>query len=144
MTAREYLGQVYRIDQKINSSITEIKRLRALADSIRSPSLTEHTSPNRQTDAPFVRALERIWQAEERLDTEIARMIELKEQVRAAIERVQNPNEQIVLRYRYINEWTWERICDSLRANRATVYRWHNAALKHVILPENAIQIATK
>jgi len=36
---------------------------------------------------------------------------------------------------------TWEQIGDELHADRTTVFRWHNAALKHITLPEEPITI---
>ena len=47
----------------------------------------------------------------------------------------------MVLRYRYIHNMTWEKIGDVLLADRTTVYRWHNTAIRHVVLPDDPIQI---
>ena len=41
MTAKEYLSQAYRLDQRINSNIEEISRLREMVCSISSPSWEE-------------------------------------------------------------------------------------------------------
>ena len=38
MTAKEYLSQAYRLDQRIDSNIAEITRLREMACGISSPS----------------------------------------------------------------------------------------------------------
>lgn len=38
MTAKEYLGQAYRLDQRINANLEEVARLREMASSVSSPS----------------------------------------------------------------------------------------------------------
>ena len=64
MTAKEYLRQAYRLDHRIDSDITEMERLREMACSIGSPGFEEHYDPNHATEAPFVRALEKVWKME--------------------------------------------------------------------------------
>ena len=64
MTAKEYLSQAYRLDQRIDSNIAEITRLREMACGISSPSWEEKVQTSRNTDAPFVRCLEKIMDLE--------------------------------------------------------------------------------
>jgi len=141
MTSKEYLRQAYRLDHRINSDIEEMERLRDMAGSVSSPSLEERHNPNRPTEAPFVRCLEKVWDLEQKINSEIDRLIDLKAQMREVIATASNADEQMVLRYRYIHNMTWEQIGDELNADRTTVYRWHNSALNHVTLPEDPIRI---
>ena len=141
MTAKEYLRQAYRLDHRIHSDIEEMERLHDMAGSVSSPSLEERHNPNRPTEAPFVKCVLRIIELEQKINEEIDRLVALKEQMRGVIDTVKDKDEQMVLRYRYIHNMTWEQIGDELRANRTTVYRWHNTALRHVVLPENPIKI---
>ena len=141
MTPKEYLKQSYRLDQKINSDIAEAARLREMASSVGSPGFEEHYNPNRSTEAPFVRCFERVWELEQKINAEIDKLVALKEQIRTVIDKVENPDEQMVLRYRYIHNMTWEQIGDELRADESTVRRWHRRALAGVIVPDNPIVI---
>ena len=43
MNAKEYLGQAYRLDQRINANLEEVARLREMASSVSSPSWEEKT-----------------------------------------------------------------------------------------------------
>ena len=61
--------------------------------------------------------------------------------MRDVIATVSDADEQMVLRYRYIHNMTWEQIGDELHADRTTVFRWHNVALQHITLPEEPITI---
>lgn len=141
MTAKEYLKQAYRLDHRIDSDIAEMERLREMACSVGSPGFEEHHNPNRPTEAPFVRALEKVWDMQEKINAEIDRLVDLKAQMREVIEAVTDPNEQMVLRYRYIHDMTWEQIGDELHAGETSIRRWHTSALTHVVLPENPIII---
>ncbi len=141
MTPKEYLKQAYRLDHRINSNIAELGRLREMSTSISSPSLGEKVQTNRNTDAPFVKCLERIYALEEKINEEIDLLVNLKEEIRSVIDMVSNTDERMVLRYRYIHNYTWEQIGDVLGADSRTVRRWHGQALGHVILPENLLKI---
>ncbi|WP_373207876.1 sigma factor-like helix-turn-helix DNA-binding protein [Clostridium paraputrificum] len=141
MTPKEYLKQAYRLDHRINSDIAELGRLREMSTSISSPSLGEKVQTNRNTDAPFVKCLERIYSLEEKINEEIDLLVNLKEEIRSVIDMVSNTDERMVLRYRYIHNYTWEQIGDVLGADSRTVRRWHGQALGHVILPENLLKI---
>lgn len=141
MTAKEYLKQAYRLDHRIDSDIAEMERLREMACSVGSPGFEEHHYPNRATEAPFVRVLEKVWLMEEKINTEVDRLVDLKAQMRTVIEAVPNTDERMVLRYRYIHNMTWERIGDELHADKSTVRRWHDAALTHVVLPDDPIVV---
>ena len=141
MTAKEYLRQAYRLDHRIDSDIAEMERLREMACSIGAPGFEEHYNPNHPTEAPFVRAIEKVWKMEQKINTEIDRLVDLKAQIRSVIEAVTDPNERMVLRYRYIHNMTWERIGDELHAGETSIRRWHANALSHVALPDDPIII---
>ncbi len=141
MTAKEYLKQAYRLDHRINSDIAEVERLRMMACSIGVPGYEEHYNPNRSAEAPFTHRLEKIWELEIRIDAEIDKLVDLKTQIRSVIEAVSDPNERMVLRYRYIHNMTWEQIGDELHAGETSIRRWHGAALSHVVLPPEPIII---
>ena len=118
-----------------------MERLRELSTSVSSPSWGERVQTGRHTDALFVRYLERIEELQIKINDEVDHLVALKAEIRDVINKVTDIDERMVLRYRYVHNFTWEQIGDELNADRTTVYRWHNAALRHVVLPENPIQI---
>lgn len=141
MTAKDYLRQAYRLDQKISSDLEEVASLREMSASVSSPQLTERVQTSKNTDAPFVRALEKIMDLEERINKEIELLMELKKEIRVVITTVEDTDERMVLKYRYVHNYTWEQIGNELHADARTVRRWHGKALQHVIMPENPIMI---
>ena len=141
MNAKEFLRPAYRLDQRINSDIAEMERLREISTSIGSSDFKEHYNHNRPTEAPFVKTLEKVLLLEEKVHAEIDRFGELKEQIRTGIDEVEDSNEQLVLRYRYLHNYKWEQIGDILYADESTIRRWHIRALQHVRVPDDYIRI---
>ena len=141
MTNKEYLRQAYRLGQKINSDIEEVARLREMAGNISSPVLGDKVQTSRNRDGLFVRNMEKILLLEEKINREIDALVDLKSQMRDVIAAVQDTDERMVLRYRYIHNLTWEQIGNELNADKSTIRRWHGSALAHVVLPENPIKI---
>ena len=141
MDAKEYLRQAYRLDQKIRSDMIEAARLREMSMSISAPAPGEKVQTGSKADAPFTRCVETMLMLEETIDAEVTVLVALKEQMRGVIAAVSDADEQMVLRFRYIHNMTWERIGSEMNANARTVRRWHGAALLHVSLPKNPIKI---
>ena len=141
MKAKEYLHQAYRLDQRIQSDLDELERLRELSTSVSSPSWGERMQTTRHKDALFVRYLERIEELQEKINDEVDHLVALKAEIRDVINQVTDIDERMVLRYRYVHSFTWEQIGDELNADKSTIRRWHGNALNHVVLPENPIII---
>ena len=137
MTTKEYLQQAYRLDKRINSHIKELEELKSMAAAISSPQITSdkvQTTPS--GDPPYVSALMRIWEMEEKINAEIDLYVDLKAQIHTVLKQVSDPDYLMVLRYRYIPNYCWEQIGEELLADRRTVIRWHDAAIKQLQVPE--------
>ena len=65
MTARAYLSQAYRLENRIKLIKERIEDLRELSTSVSSPGFEEHYNATKNTDAPFIRVLEKIMEYEE-------------------------------------------------------------------------------
>ena len=141
MTVKEYLRQAYLLDQRIKSYSIECDELRQMAQSISSPGFEEHYNASKNTDAPYIRTLEKLWDMEEKVLREQEDLVCLKAQIREVIAQVDNPEQQAVLRYRYIHNYSWPRIADIVLVDETTVRRWHNKAIAKINLPENAIDL---
>lgn len=141
MTAKEYLQQAYRLDKLIHSVALEAAELRDAVTNIASPKLDEHYDPNRSTEAPFVRVFESVWELEGKVKANMNKLVRLREQITRTIDSLDNADEKMVLRYRYLHHYTWEQISRELNGDSRTVRRWHQSALRHIVIPENPILI---
>lgn len=141
MRVKDYLHQAYRLDHRINSDIEEMARLREMATSVSSPVFGDKVQTSHSGEAPFARCIEKIMALEAQINAEIDTLVDLKEQIRAVIDKVPDTDERMVLRYRYVHNYTWEQIGNELNADKSTVRRWHGNALLHAEMPENPIVI---
>jgi RNA polymerase sigma factor (sigma-70 family) len=138
MTAERYLSQAYRLDQRIQLDQAELDNLKTLAASVGSPGFDEHNNPNRPTDAPFVKTLERIWEMEQKISTELSQLILLKQEILAVLAKVDDVDERLVLTYRYLHNMSWAEIGEEFGVSERTIRRWHERALSHVTVPATA------
>ncbi len=135
MTAKEYLKQARNLDALINSHIREKEELQHMAYSISSPSLGERVQTSRNADAPYVRTLEKIMLLEDRITAEIDRLVNLKTEMLAAIEDMENTEEKLLLKYRCFEGRTWEEIAVRMSVSIRTVHRIHGLALQNFVVP---------
>ena len=141
MTPKSYLNQAYRLEQRIRLDKEEIEQLQTLSVNVSSPSFEEHYNPNRNTEASFMKTLEKAWKYQDKVNDELDLLLKLKVEIHDVICEVSNVDERLVLTYRYGKNYTWARIGEELHVDERTVRRWHNRALAHVVMPENPTNI---
>lgn len=136
MTAKEYLRQAYRLNELIDSRITELEHLRDYSTRLTSCSFEgERVGKSRSTEAPFARIIEKIVDLEKVINRDIDRYVDLKTEMNAAIDRVSNVDERLLLRYRYLNNYNWDDIAQLLNVSGRTVHRIHSTALYNFSVP---------
>ena len=135
MTAKEYLNQARHLDALIHCRLREIDYWRDLSSSVSGSCFEEHHNPNRPTEAPFVRCLEKIDEIQRSVEEKVAYLICLKEEINKAIDKLDSRDEQLLLRYRYLDNCTWEEIAAMLNVSIRSVHRIHGMALQHFSVP---------
>ena len=137
MNAKQYLKQAYRLNEMIISNQEELSALRESASSIPGIDYSKDKiqSSKSSGDAGFVNIISKIIELENSINADIERMFDLKNEIRSVINDVQDADEKLLLRLRYINFNTWEEICDKLYVSIRTVHRIHAAALANVNVP---------
>lgn len=135
MTAKEYLNQARHLDALIHCRLREIDYWRDLSSSVSGSNFEEHHNPNRPTEAPFVRCLEKIDEIQHSVEEKVAYLICLKEEINKAIDKLDNRDEQLLLRYRYLDNCTWEEIAAMLNVSIRSAHRIHGMALQHFSVP---------
>ena len=136
MTAKEYLNQARHLEALINCRLREIDYWRELSSSVSGMRFDGMPhSPNCPTEAPFVRCLEKIDEIQRSAEEKIAYLVRLKEEINTAIDKLESRDEQLVLRYRYLDDCTWEEISRMLNVSLRTVHRIHGSALQNFSVP---------
>ena len=99
MTVKSYLSQSYLLDKRIKSDTMELEELRLMAQTISSPGFEEHYNASKNTDAPYIRTLEKMFDMEEKIMKEMQLLLDLKQQIRDVISEIDKPEYQMALKY---------------------------------------------
>ena len=131
MNTREYLSQVYQIDQRINSKIAQVEALRALAEkSVTTISDTPHNKTHNVHHMEDI--IVEMVDLEVEINADIDNLVDLKEEIGALIQRVQSSKLRRLLELRYLYFRTWEQIAAELHRDIRGIYRMHNRALREI------------
>ena len=129
MTAREFLNRPFILNNKINDKKIKLGYYRELSCSVSSPGFEEHYSSNRNIKATFERYLEKIDALEEELAEDYKKLEELRCELDSAIDLVEDPMEQMILRYRYIELKSMPEISVQMYYSLRWTKRLHRRAL---------------
>lgn len=136
MSAKEYLSQAMYIDQRINSKLEQIMKLRATATKV-TATLSDMPRPDSPNYQSMEETIVKIVDLENEINRDIDRLVDLKAEVRRAIARLENPDQQLVLELRYLCYKQWSAIMEEMGISETSVYRIHGEALKNFVFSES-------
>jgi hypothetical protein len=128
MTAKEYLGQAYRLDQRINSKLEQVASLNELATKATSTLTGMPKNPNRAT-SKMADAVAKIVDLQAEINNDIDRLVDLKREIVGIIKTVNNPEYQTLLEKRYLCFDTWEQIAVDMGYSLRWVHIIHSRIL---------------
>lgn len=131
MTAREYLGQAYRLDQWINSKLRQVENLRSLTQRVTASYGREPVSHTRNVTS-LEDSIIRLMEAEEQINQQIDKMVNLKMDIAALIDHVRNENYRLILEKRYLCFLSWDEIATDMHYSSRWVRNVHERALEVV------------
>lgn len=135
MTAKAYLSQSLRLNQRINSKLEQIQSLRELATKC-TPFLTGMPKSPNQDGSLMADTVLKIIDLEKELQKDIDRLVDLKKEIMAVVKAVVNMECQTLLEQRYLCFKSWEQIAGDMGYNVRHVYRLHDEALQKVVVPK--------
>ena len=135
MTAKEYLNQAYRLDQRIRSKQEQIASLNDLATSCTASMTGMPHNPNRGTSR-MADAVCKIVDLQESLAADIKELVELKVEIIATIKAMECIEYQLILEKRYISGKSWPEIAVDLGYKMRHLYKLHDEALDSLKIPE--------
>ena len=129
MNAKEYLSQVMHIDQRINSKLEQVTRLRENATNC-----TAALSDMPRPDSPNIQRMEeticKIVDLEHEINADIDRLVDLKADARKAINAVTDPDQQLILELRYLCFYSWEKVAVEMEYDLRYLHKLHRKALE--------------
>lgn len=135
MTAKEYLGQAYRLDQRINSKLEQVLSLRDLTTKA-TATMSDMPSGGSRNVYKMQDIIGKIVDLENEINADIDQLVDLKREMVAAIKAVTDPECQTLLELRFLCFKTWEQIAVEMSYSIQHIYRLRDKALKMVSSPE--------
>ena len=137
MRAKEYLGQAYRLDQRINSKLEQIASLDELTTKCNLTLTGMPRNPDRGT-SNMAEAVGKIIDLQTEINYDIQKLVDLKREMVRVIKAVDNTEYQTLLELRYLCFKTWEQIAVDLGYNVRHVYRMHDEAVESIKVPQTS------
>ena len=107
--ALEYLSQAYMLDQQIQTKLHQVASLRSIAKSMSPLTGGEPVKHTRNVSA-LEDAVIKIMEAEQELNAEIDRLVDLKRDIKGTIAEVRDLTCRLVLEKRHLCFLSWNRI----------------------------------
>lgn len=146
MTAKEYLSQAYRLDQRIDAKIAQVASLNELATKCTATLTGMPRNPN-QGGSTMADAVSKIIDLQAEINHDIDCLVDLKRDIVEVIKSVNNSEYQILLEKRYLCFHTWEQIAVDMHYSGKWVQKLHDRALdvvenilKTKSVPESSVE----
>ena len=124
---KEYLKRYRKIDREVNQLLMEKDEIISLGKRI-TPRYSD--LPRGWGESNKVQlSVEKLEAQEEKIDKKIDLLHEVKADIEKAIQTVENDTLRVLLRYRYINGFTWEKISVMMGYGYRNITRLHGKAL---------------
>ncbi len=131
MTAKEFLGQAYRLDQRINSKIEQLSKLNDLATKATSTLTGMPHNPNKATST-LENTITKIVDLQKEINDDIDRLVDVKSEITRVIKSVENVDQRLILEKRYLCWSSWPEIAVELDVSNRRLYYLHDLALEEV------------
>ncbi len=137
MTAKEYLGQAYRLDQRINSKLEQVLSLRELTTKA-TATMSDMPSGGTRNVYRMQDIIAKIVDLENEINRDIDTLVDLKREMVTTIKGIADPECQTLLELRFLCFKTWEQIAVEMNYSIQHIYRLRDKALKMVTPPTAA------
>ena len=139
MDAKEYLKLAWKVDQQIDDKIEQINILKELSEKTTAV-LSDMPGKSTRNIHSREEVIARMMDSEESLNQEVLKLIEIRENVRAAIAGVENVECRMLLEERYLCYHGWNEIAEDMGYSLDNVYQLHRKALKEINIDPNLLK----
>ena len=114
-----------------------MEALKDLAQSVSSSVISDMPkSPSSDNAAPYEKHILKMVDLERKIEKEIQDYLAIEEEIREVINRVEDNEERLLLRNRYILFMDWDVISGKMHISEKTAHRIHSSALRNVKIPK--------
>lgn len=127
-----YLSRYRRMSKRIDRLLEEQSRWREMALKI-TPVLSQ-TPGGGESGSPIERPMDKVLEIDEEINQEIDELQIVRQEIRAALNQLEDENLKLLMEYRYIDGLTWEQIAVKMNYCWRQVCRKHGQALTQITM----------
>lgn len=127
-----YLSRYRRMSKRIDRLLEEQSRWREMALKI-TPVLSQ-TPGGGESGSPIERPMDKVLEIDEEINREIDELQTVRQEIRAALNQLEDENLKLLMEYRYIDGLTWEQIAVKMNYCWRQVCRKHGQALTQITM----------
>lgn len=137
--AKQFLLQYKELNSERDSIYDEIQRLRSLSTQTSSGNFDcMPKAAKDNAEATYARVIEKIMEKEDSANKKLLEMLALEDEINEALSAIPEPTYQKLLRYRYINLYSWVKISHKMGYSEDHVRGYlHGQALLAVKVPQS-------
>ena len=127
-----YLSRYRRLNQRIDRLLEEQGRWREKA--MRITPVLSPVPGGGGSGSPIERPMDKVLEIDVEINREIDELQIVRQEIRAALNQLEDENLELLMEYRYIDGLTWERIAEKMDYSRQWVFSLHGKALQKIEL----------
>ena len=127
-----YLSRYRRVSKRIDRLLEEQSRWREMALKI-TPGLSQ-TPGGGESGSPIERPMDKVLEIDVEINREIDELQIVRQEIRAALNQLEDENLKLLMEYRYIDGLTWEQIAVKMNYSYMQICRLHGKALRTIML----------
>ncbi len=128
MNAKEYLGQAYRIDQRVCCKLEQVMSLRELVTKAKS-TISDTLPNNKNMECTIAKMID----LETKINDDVDNLVDLKRGIVSVIKQMKNLEYQTLLEQRYLHFKTWEQIAVEMSYDLRYLHKLHSRALNEFL-----------
>ena len=127
----KYLKRYINLDREIERKLEEVARLRAKLTRV-TEVFTAEPKGGGSIYGKTEEILAKIVDLEKEIDADVDRLIAVRDNIKSVIEVVEDDRERLLLQYRYLDGWTFEKIAVEMNYSWRQIHRLHSRALTNL------------
>ena len=127
----KYLKRYINLDREIDRKLEEVSRLRSKLTRV-TEVFTAEPKGGGSIYGKTEEILAKIVDLEKEIDADVDRLIAVRDNIKSVIEVVEDDRERLLLQYRYLDGWTFEKIAVEMNYSWRQIHRLHSKALTNL------------
>lgn len=125
-----YLSRYRRLNERIDRLLEEQSRWRERALKI-TPTLSQ-TPGGGGSGSPIERPMDKVLEIDMEINREIDELQTVRQEIRAALNQLEDENLKLLMKYRYIDGLTWKQVAKKMHYSWRHTCRLHGEALAKI------------